>query len=791
MEPGAKELAIPEELPVLTIRDGVCFPELAMPLVLTTPRSAQLVNDALSREKLVLVVAQRPQKGEEPELAEPKPAQLYRVGTVAVILRMLRFPDNTIRLMVHGLRRARVKEFIQESPYPVARLEPIPEAKPKKSIRLTALMRNLVQMFQQVVAMAPYLPEELAIGVRNIDEPGRLADFIAFYGNFELPEKQQLLETSAPEERLRLLIPLLEKELAILELEAKIRSQVKTELDRTHREYYLREQLKAIQQELGELDERTAELKELRARIGSAGMPKQVEEVALKELDRLAKIPPQAAEYAVVRTYLDWLCGMPWNVATEDNLDLRRAQQILDEDHYGLERVKERLLEYLAVRKLNPAAKSPILCFVGPPGVGKTSLGRSIARALGRKFVRFSLGGVRDEAEIRGHRRTYVGALPGRIIQGIRNAGSRNPVFMLDEVDKVGTHFTGDPASALLEVLDAEQNSTFSDHYLEVGFDLSQVMFITTANIVDSIPPPLRDRMEILELPGYTHLEKLQIARRYLIPRQVKEAGLNESKIQFTDGAIQEIIERYTREAGVRELERGCGSVIRKVARGFAEGKRGRVRVSPELVVRLLGPPRFTSEVAARSPQIGVATGLSWTPSGGEVLFVEVQEMPGQKGLLLTGSLGDVMKESAHAALSFIRAHARELRLNPHFFETHDIHIHVPYGGVPKDGPSAGIAIVTALYSRLRRLPVDPSIAMTGEITLSGRILRVGGIKEKVLGAKRAGITQIIMPQENRNDLIEVPEEAKQGLKFHFVSRVEDVLRLLFDRKGPNRGDSS
>jgi ATP-dependent Lon protease len=772
-----KEFGIPSEIAVLPIRGGVIFPNLSAPLVVSQPRSIKLVDEVLAGTKLACVVAQK-----NPDVEEAGPDDLFRVGTVAIISKMLRFPDGTIRLLVQGLKRAKVAKFIGQEPYLKAKIEQVEEGE-KKDVTTEALMRNIVNMFHQLVDLAPYLPEELTAMAMNFDEPGRLADFVAAYTNFDVTDKQMLLETFNPKERLAKLGPLLSKELSILELGAKIRSQVKSELDKSQREYYLREQLKAIQKELGETDERTQEINELKEKIEKAAMPPTVREVTLKELNRLAKMPVQAAEYTVSRTYLDWLVTLPWSVSTEDNLDVKRGQKVLDEDHYDLEKIKERIVESLAIKKLRKDSKGPILCFVGPPGVGKTSLGKSIARALGRKFIRFSLGGIHDEAEIRGHRRTYVGALPGRIIQGIKNAGSNNPVFMLDEIDKVGMDFRGDPSSALLEVLDPEQNHSFSDHYLEVPFDLSKVMFITTANMVDPIIPALKDRMEILELPGYIEEEKLEIAKRYLIARQIKESGLSEKDVEFTDEAITVIIHEYTREAGVRNLERECGSIIRKVARRFAEGKRRHVKVTPKEVREFLGPQKYFAEVAARTGLVGVVTGVVWTPVGGEIVFIEATKMKGQKGLLLTGHLGDVMKESAQAALSYIRSRAQEFNISEDFFSNYDIHIHVPYGAVPKDGPSAGVTLATALLSLLRSQPVDPTIAMTGEITLSGRVLPVGGIRAKILGAKLAGIRTILLPEENKKDLEEIPDKVKKGLDFRFIKTINDAFDIVFNQK--------
>jgi ATP-dependent Lon protease len=633
--------------------------------------------------------------------------------------------------------------------------------------------------------MAPNLPAELAIMAMNLDDPGVLADLIASTLNIPLEDKQAILETLEVKERLAKVNVLLNKELSVMELGSKIQSEVREGIDKTQREYFLREQLKAIQKELGEKDERTVEIEELRQRLIQAKLPPEAMKEAERELDRLAKMPPAAAEYTVARTYLDWLIDLPWAVSTEDNLDISQAQKVLDEDHYDLEKVKKRILEYLAVRKLKADMKGPILCFVGPPGTGKTSLGKSIARALGRKFIRMSLGGVRDEAEIRGHRRTYVGALPGRIIQGIRKAGSNNPVFMLDEIDKLGMDFRGDPSSALLEVLDPEQNYSFSDHYLEVPFDLSKVMFITTANILDPIPPALRDRMEVLDLPGYTEEEKLGIAKDFLVPKQIEAHGLSKENIKFEDQALRRIALEYTREAGVRNMEREIANICRGVARKVAEGQKGLTVVEAESVPSFLGPAKFFSEVAERTSEPGVATGLAWTPTGGDILFIEATRMKGRKGFNLTGQLGEVMKESAQAALSYVRAKAKTLKIPENFFDSSDIHIHVPAGAIPKDGPSAGVTIFTAITSLLTGRPVRNDVAMTGEITLRGLVLAVGGIKEKILAARRAGITTVILPKRNEKDLQEVPEQVKKDMKFHFVQRMDEVIRIALKPK-PN-----
>jgi ATP-dependent Lon protease len=770
-----KAATIPDELPVLVVKGGVVFPGLVSPLVISTERSAKLVDEALAGNKLVCAVTQRDSNLE----GEAGPADLYSVGTISSILKMLRFPDGTIRLLLQGMKRGRVEEYAGTDPYLRARVKPLDE-EGGQDVATKALMRSVADMFAKLAETAPYLPDDMQAAVMNIESAGRLADFVSTYANFDLAEKQRLLEMLDVRERLQAIVPLLSKELSILELGAKIRDQVKGELDKSQREYFLREQMKAIQKELGDADAGQTELAELRKKVEEAGMPQAPREAADRELERLGRMSSAASEYAVSRNYLDWLLSLPWKERTQDNLDIRRARRVLDEDHYDLEKVKERIIEYLAVRKLKKDSKGPILCFIGPPGVGKTSLGRSIARALGRKFFRFSLGGIRDEAEIRGHRRTYVGALPGRIVQALKTAGSMNPVIMLDEIDKVGTDFRGDPSSALLEVLDPEQNFSFSDHYLEVPVDLSQVMFITTANVGDTIIPALRDRMEILALPGYTDEEKRAIGRQYLVPRQLKETGLDPEKVQLTDEAIKTLVSEYTREAGVRNLEREIGSVMRKLARRFAEGKVKKVRVTPADVHRLLGQRRFSSEVVARSGMVGVATGLSVTAYGGDLVFIESSLMKGKKQLMLTGSLGDVMKESAEAALSYVRAHAAALAVDEQFFEDTDIHIHVPAGATPKDGPSAGVAMLSSLLSLLRKRAIDSHIAMTGELTLTGRVLPIGGVKEKVLAASRAGITDVILPAENKRDLQDVPLNVRKGLRFHFARTAADVCRVIF-----------
>jgi ATP-dependent Lon protease len=775
----AKGMETPEELPILPIRESVLYPKMILPFMVSQERLIKLIDAALVTNKMIGIVALR-----NKEATDVKPGDLHEVGCAAYILKMLKMPNNSIRLLIQGISRIRLTEFTQEEPYLRAKVTTLLDYG-EKTTEAQALMVGAKGIFQKFVEMAPNLPAELAIMAMNLDEPGVLADLIASTLNIPLEDKQDILETLEVKERLAKVNVLLNKELSVMELGSKIQSQVREGIDKTQREYFLREQLKAIQKELGEKDERTAEIEELRQRLIQAKLPPEAMKEAERELDRLAKMPPSAAEYTVARTYLDWLIDLPWAISTEDNLDITQAQKVLDEDHYDLEKVKKRILEYLAVRKLKSDMKGPILCFVGPPGTGKTSLGKSIARALGRKFIRMSLGGVKDEAEIRGHRRTYVGALPGRIIQGIRKAGSNNPVYMLDEIDKLGMDFRGDPSAALLEVLDPEQNYTFSDHYLDVPFDLSKVMFITTANILDPIPPALRDRMEVLDLPGYTEEEKLRIAKDYLVSRQIQAHGLSEENIKFEDQALRRITLEYTREAGVRNMEREIANICRGVARKVAEGQKGLTVVEAESVPSFLGPAKFFSEVAERTSEPGVATGLAWTPTGGDILFIEATRMKGHKGFSLTGQLGEVMKESAQAALSYVRAKAKTLKIPENFFDSSDIHIHVPAGAIPKDGPSAGVTIFTAITSLLTGRPVRNDVAMTGEITLRGLVLPVGGIKEKILAARRAGITTVILPKRNEKDLQEVPEKVKKDMKFHFVQRMDEVIRIALKPK-PN-----
>lgn len=768
---------IPEELPILPIKGTIVFPMIIVPLVAVKDRAIKLIDDALESDKILGLVAQK-----DPKVENPGKDDIYRIGTAASIAKMLRFPDDSLRLLVQGISRIKIKSFTQKDPYMKAKVEMIKE-KVQKGVKVEALMRNTVSMFQKLIELSPHLPEELEAVVINIEEPGRLADFIIANLNFEVEDKQKILEALDPVDRLKQLTPILMKEINILEIGAKIRSQVKDEIDEDQRKFYLREQLKAIQKELGQKDERTIEIEELKKKVKEAKMPKEVKKVAMKEIKRMGVIPVQAAEYHVIRTYLDWLVILPWSKETKDNLDIKNVQKVLDEDHYDLTDVKERILEFLAVRKLKKNTKGPILCFIGPPGVGKTSLGKSIARALERKFVRFSLGGVRDEAEIRGHRRTYVAALPGRIIQGIKQAGSNNPVFMLDEIDKIGADFRGDPSAALLEVLDPEQNNSFSDHYLEVPFDLSKVMFITTGNIIDPIPPALKDRMEIIILPGYITQEKLEIAKNFLIPRQIEQNGLSNKLIKFNDKAVLEIINNYTKEAGVRNLERAIGSICRKVARKVAEGYKKRTIINKKSVKEFLGPVKFYSEIAERTGEVGIATGLAWTRAGGEIIFVEATKMPGKKSLTLTGQMGDVMQESAEAALSYIRANTERLGIKKEFYDKNDIHIHIPEGAIPKDGPSAGITMSVALSSLLTGKPIKPYVAMTGEITLRGKILPVGGIKQKIMAAKRAGIKEVIVPKKNKSNVEEIEKNVKKGLKFVYVDKIEDAIKEAIQKQ--------
>ena len=766
-----------EELSILPLKGNVVFPSLIVPLVITDQRYAKLIDDTLMSGKAIGLFAQK-----DPEVENPEPGDIFKIGTAGTILKMLRFPDGSVRFLVQGLTRIKIKKFIKDKPYLLARIEPL-EDKLEESVEMEALIRTILDLLKKVVNLAPYLPDDLQISVLNAEDPSKLSDLISSNLNITPAQKQELLETLEVKERLKKLTLYLNKEAEVLELSRKIQSKAATEMGKMQRDYILREQLKAIQKELGEADERTQDIEEFKKKVEDAKMSQEAKEAALKELDRLSKMNPAAAEYIVSRTYLDWLVNLPWNKGTQDNLDINEAKRVLDEDHYDLEKVKERILEYLAVRRLKSDLKGPILCFVGPPGVGKTSLGMSIARALGRKFNRISLGGMHDEAEIRGHRRTYIGSLPGRVIQGIRRAGSNNPVFMLDEVDKIGQDFRGDPAAALLEVLDPEQNHSFSDHYLEVPFDLSRVMFITTANILDPIPPVLRDRMEVLELPGYTDLEKLQIARKYLIPKELENHGLKQEYLSFNDLTLKKIINDYTKESGLRNLDREIATICRKVAKKIASDEIKKVEINSKNLHEYLGPPKFFQEIVERTSQIGVVPGLAWTSTGGEILFVEATKMKGKKSLTLTGHLGEVMKESAQTALSYIRSTSKRWGIAEDFFEKYDIHVHVPAGSIPKDGPSAGITMASAITSLLTERPVKPYLAMSGEITLRGQVLPIGGLKEKSLAAYRAGIKMVILSKHNQKDLEEIPEEIKKKVKFVFVETVAEVLKIALDKR--------
>jgi len=777
-----QEPEAPDIVAVLPLRETVLFPQAVLPLSAGRASSVRLIEEAVRASRLIGVVTQR-----DPAADEPGAAGLYPVGVLARIHKAVKQADGTVRLVVQGLSRFRLVEVLEDKPFLRARVQALTDPSDAAGdVESQALMRNAVALFRKVVALSPLLSDEAANLPVNILHPGTLADVIAAaLPTLSTVVKQEVLEALDVRLRLQTIVAALTKEAEVLELGSKIQSEVQSEVSKTQREYYLREQMKAIQKELGASDERTQEIEELRAKIEASGMPEEAHKEATRELDRLAKMPPAAAEYTVARTYLDWLIAMPWRTETVDNVDIAEARRVLDEDHVGLDKVKERILEYLAVKKIRPEGKGPILCFVGPPGVGKTSLGKSIARALGRKFHRLSLGGMRDEAEIRGHRRTYIGALPGQIVQGLRRAGTKNPVLMLDEIDKLGMDFRGDPASALLEVLDPEQNGSFRDHYLDVPFDLSRVLFITTANILDTVPAPLRDRMEVIHLAGYTEEEKIAIAKEHLVPKQAREHGLQAgTDLTFAEEALRVLIRGYTREAGLRNLEREIATVCRKIARRRGEeGNADSVAVTPELVASLLGAPRWEyEELRERTRQSGVAIGLAWTPVGGDILFVEATRMRGGKTLTLTGQLGDVMKESAQAALSWVRSHAGELGIAPDVWETSDIHVHVPAGAIPKDGPSAGVTMVAALVSLLTGRPVRGDLAMTGEISLSGRVLPVGGIKEKILAARRAGVSTVILPRRNEKNLREdVQPSVRESMTFHLVDSIPEVLAVAFE----------
>jgi ATP-dependent Lon protease len=764
-----EQSTLPEVLPVLPLKGTVVLPSMVVPLGVGRPKSLAALEAALAADRVILLVAQKKDDDENPE-----PSGLYQVGTVCRILQVGKQPDGTVQVVVEGVVRGAVREFAQTAPYFRVRIEVRPDPT-DKPLEVEALMRGVTSQFERYARLSRSIPPEAFMLVMSSEEPGRLGDLVAQHLQLKVEERQRVLE-SAPRERLEMLSGILTKEINILELERKIQNRVRKQMEKSQREYFLKEQMKAIQQELGEKDERTAEVDEYRKKIEEANLPEKVKEKALEELGRLEKMPPMVAEAVVVRTYLDWILALPWSTRTEDRLDIKAARRILDEDHYGLEKAKDRVVEYLAVRKLAPESKAPILCFVGPPGTGKTSLGKSIARALGRKFVRVSLGGVRDEAEIRGHRRTYVGALPGRVIQGMRTAGSKNPVFMLDEIDKMGMDFRGDPSAALLEALDPEQNNAFSDHYLELPFDLREVMFITTANILDTVPPALRDRLEVIRFSGYIEEEKLHIATQFLIPKQLKENGLTVEHVTFTEEALRHIIREYTREAGVRNLEREIATICRKVAREVAEGEATSVKVTTQNAHKFLGPTKFRYGIAEKEDEVGAATGLVYTEQGGDIITVEATLMRGEGKLSLTGQLGDVMKESAQAALSYIRSRARRLGVDDTFASRYDVHVHVPAGAVPKDGPSAGITMASALASALTGRPVRKDVAMTGEITLRGKVLPIGGVKEKVIAAHRAGIKTVILPKENEKDLHEIPANVRKKLRFVFVEHMDQVL---------------
>ncbi|MCZ6799860.1 MAG: endopeptidase La [Nitrospirae bacterium] len=763
---------IPEHLPLIPVRDIVVFPYMVLPLFVGRDMSVKAIEASLTEKRMVFLATQKNHDTENPQ-----PEDIYSVGTVGIIMRQLKLPDDRVKILVQGLSKAKVTEYIQNEPYYLVKTEKIISPPPQEStLEREAILRSAKEALDRVLSLGKVLMPDVMVVIENLDEPGRLADIIVSNIGVKVETTQELLEIQDPIERLKRVTDILGKEAEVLSMQHKIQAEAKGEIDKTQREYFLRDQLKAIQKELGELDERAEEAAEFRTRIQEADMPEKVLKEAEKQLKRLEKMHPDTAEAATVRTFLEWLVEIPWNKHSTDNLDIQKAAQVLDEDHYDLEKVKERILEYLAVRKLKDKMKGPILCFVGPPGVGKTSLGKSIARALGREFFRMSLGGIRDEAEIRGHRRTYVGALPGRIIQGLKQAGTNNPVFMLDEVDKVGMDFRGDPSAALLEVLDPEQNHAFSDHYLGVPMDLSNVMFITTANLIDPILSALRDRMEIIDIPGYTEEEKLGIAKRFLIPRQLEEHGITESHITFPDKTTQKIILQYTREAGVRNLEREIAHVMRKVARRVAEGKTRKFVVTPEQLQPFLGVPKFVPDTEKEKDQVGVTTGLAWTETGGDILHIEATAMIGKGQLTLTGHLGDVMKESAQAALSYVRSRAKQLNIKPEIFGKTDLHIHVPAGAIPKDGPSAGITMAAAITSSLTNIPARRDIAMTGEITLRGRVLPVGGLKEKILAAKRASLFHLIIPKRNEKDLEDLPKHLKRGVTFTFADSMDEVL---------------
>ncbi len=782
----SKDVEIPDELPVLPVRDVVVFPYMILPLFVGRDVSIKAIDSSLNSHRMILLLTQR-----DVNVETPTPEDLYAVGTVCMIMRMLKLPDGRVKILVQGLVKARALMFSQRAPFFMAEIEKIVDDKIEEPrLENEALIRNVKEQFEKTISLGKAAPPDIMIAIENIDDPGRLADLISSNLGLRTEQAQEILEMSNPMARLTKIGEILSREIQLLTLQQKIQTEARGEIDKTQREYFLREQLKAIQRELGEIDERGEEIREFKRKIEEAKMPEKVMKEAEKQLKRLEKMHPDSAESGTIRTYLEWLTELPWSKSTPDQLDIKMAEKVLNEDHYDLEKIKERILEYLSVRKLKAKMKGPILCFIGPPGVGKTSLGRSIAKALGREFIRMSVGGVRDEAEIRGHRRTYVGALPGRIIQGIKTAGTNNPVFMLDEIDKIGTDFRGDPSSALLEVLDPEQNNSFMDHYLAVPFDLSNVMFITTGNLADTIPGPLKDRMEILYLSGYTDEEKLQIAKKYLIPKQFDEHGINTEILKIGESAIRQIISQYTREAGVRNLERQIANLCRKVAKKVAEEKATKFNISTKNIHKYLGAPLYLPEEEMKKDIVGVATGLAWTEAGGDVIYIESTTMKGKGSLTLTGQLGDVMKESAHAALSYIKSRAKDLGISEKMLSKTDLHIHVPAGAIPKDGPSAGITMAATIASILTGKPVKRDVAMTGEVTLRGRVLPVGGLKEKTLAAKRMGIKTVIIPHRNKKDLDELPKYVKEGVNFVLAETMDDVLKVAIGnsniRKGKN-----
>jgi ATP-dependent Lon protease len=777
-----QSIEIPKKIPLLPIRDIVVFPYMVLPLFVGREMSIKAIEVALEGNRMIFLTSQK-----DINVENPSPSDLYSVGTVGVIMRMLKLPDGRIKILVQGVARAKTVKFLMKEPFYQVEIKTFPDVPVSVNLETEALMRNVKEQIERLVSFGKVILPDIMVVIENVDDPGKLADLAIANMGLKVEQAQEILEITDPLQRIKRINEALGKEIELLSMQQKIQADVRGEIDKTQREYFLREQLKAIQRELGDTDDRSEEMRELREKIKEARMPEKAAKEAEKQLRRLERMHPDAAEASMTRTYIEWLSELPWSKATKDNLDLKAAHKVLEEDHYDLEKVKERIIEYLAVRKLKEKMKGPILCFVGPPGVGKTSLGKSIARALGREFVRISLGGVRDEAEIRGHRRTYVGALPGRIIQGIKTAGNNNPVFMLDEIDKIGADFRGDPSAALLEVLDPEQNNSFGDHYIGMPFDLSRVMFITTANMTDPIPGPLKDRMEIIRLSGYTEQEKLGIAKSYLIPRQLTEHGITEKQISIPDRTILDVIAQYTREAGVRNLEREIGHLCRKIARKVAEGEEGMVTITPQNLHTYLGVPKFMPEVEREQDEVGVVTGLAWTETGGDILYIEATTMRGKGQLTLTGHLGDVMKESAHAALTYVRSRAEKLGIQPDVFAKTDVHIHVPAGAIPKDGPSAGVTMATALASVFTNTPVRRDIAMTGEVTLRGRVMPIGGLKEKTLAARRAGIKTVILPKENEKDLEDLPKYLRKDMHFIFATIVDDVLDAALSKKLPRR----